>query len=161
MAGVATICCKLFNIVQPTIAYFGQKDISQCVLIKRMVSDLNMPVQVAVCETVREHDGLALSSRNMYLTKEERPRAKILFQALSEGKKMCDRAKLQGEGVTRKQVVDVVMKTLREEPQVTEVEYISLASPNGENHRPVRACVFFLFINSSRHHLHIMSPIPY
>ena len=84
--GVATVVCKLFNIVQPTVAYFGQKDISQCILIDRMVKDLNIPVKIVVCETIRENDGLSMSSRNAYLLPEERKLANVLYRALKEGK---------------------------------------------------------------------------
>ena len=81
--GVATVVLKLFNIVQPDIAYFGQKDIQQTVIIKRMISDLNMPVKVKVMPIVREETGLALSSRNVYLNKEERKSALALPRALN------------------------------------------------------------------------------
>ena len=81
--GVATVVLKLFNIVQPDIAYFGQKDIQQTVIIKRMISDLNMPVKVKVMPIVREETGLALSSRNIYLNKEERKAALVIPRALS------------------------------------------------------------------------------
>ena len=76
--GVATVVCKLFNIVQPDSAYFGQKDISQCILIRSMVHDLNMPVEVKVCPTMRESDGLAMSSRNVYLSPNERKAARYV-----------------------------------------------------------------------------------
>jgi len=81
--GVATVVVKLFNIVQPDVAYFGQKDAQQSVIIKRMVRDLNMPLKIRVMPTVREKDGLALSSRNAYLDKREREDAVVLSRALS------------------------------------------------------------------------------
>ncbi|MBI4353760.1 MAG: pantoate--beta-alanine ligase [Candidatus Omnitrophica bacterium] len=80
--GVATVVAKLFNIVQPTIAYFGQKDYQQAVIIKRMVEDLHWPVRIDVLPTVRESDGLAMSSRNVYLSTVERRQAVALSQAL-------------------------------------------------------------------------------
>jgi len=80
--GVATIVNKLFNIALPDTAYFGQKDAQQAVLIQKMVSDLNMPVTVKVCATVREPDGLALSSRNAYLSQQERKDAVVLYRSL-------------------------------------------------------------------------------
>ena len=80
--GVATVVAKLFNIVQPSRAYFGQKDYQQIRVISRMVSDLNMPVRLVACPTVREKDGLACSSRNRYLSKSEREEAVKIYQAL-------------------------------------------------------------------------------
>ena len=83
--GVATVVLKLFDIVQPDIAAFGRKDAQQCAVIERMVRDLDVPVRLVFGETVREHDGLALSSRNSYLTPEERKRAPLLHRALRAG----------------------------------------------------------------------------
>lgn len=80
--GVTTVCTKLFNIVHPDIAYFGQKDAQQSIVIQRMVRDLNMPLEIRVCPIVREPDGLAMSSRNRYLSLEERKRAQCLYRAL-------------------------------------------------------------------------------
>jgi pantoate--beta-alanine ligase len=81
--GVATVVCKLFNIAAPDVAYFGQKDVQQTLVIKRLVRDLNIPVQIEVCPTIREPDGLALSSRNARLSPPERMRATALHQALA------------------------------------------------------------------------------
>ncbi len=86
--GVATVVLKLFNIVQPDIAWFGQKDYQQALVIQRMVADLNVPVEIRVCPTVREPDGLAMSSRNRYLGPESRQKATILWRALSEAKQL-------------------------------------------------------------------------
>ena len=80
--GVATVVCKLFNMADPDVAYFGQKDAQQAVVIRRLVRDLDIPVRVEVCPTVREGDGLALSSRNAYLSPEDRERALALNRAL-------------------------------------------------------------------------------
>jgi pantoate--beta-alanine ligase len=82
--GVATVVSILFNITQPDIAFFGQKDLQQAAVIKRMVKDLHVPITIEVCEIVREKDGLAMSSRNRYLSPEEREEAKILSQTLAE-----------------------------------------------------------------------------
>ncbi|MBY3382479.1 pantoate--beta-alanine ligase [Rhizobium laguerreae] len=87
-AGVATVVCKLFNIVQPQIAYFGEKDYQQVVIIKRMVDDLALPVRVISVPTVRDGDGLALSSRNVYLSEAERRAAVIIPQTLDEAERL-------------------------------------------------------------------------
>lgn len=82
--GVTTVCTKLFNIIRPDIAYFGQKDAQQAIVICRMVADLNMPLEICICPIVREPDGLAMSSRNRYLSSDERKRASCLYQALQK-----------------------------------------------------------------------------
>jgi pantoate--beta-alanine ligase len=99
--GVTTVCNKLFNIIEPDRAYFGQKDAQQAIVIQRMVADLNMNLDIVVCPTVRESDGLAMSSRNTYLTKEERPSAVALYKSLRLAKDMYekgerDAAKIKG-----------------------------------------------------------------
>ncbi len=81
--GVAVVCCKLFNIVAPEKAYFGQKDFQQFRVVERMVCDLNIPVEIVLCPTVREPDGLAMSSRNRYLTERERAEAVTIFKCLT------------------------------------------------------------------------------
>jgi pantoate--beta-alanine ligase len=84
--GVATVVCKLFNIVQPDLAYFGQKDFQQARIIQQLVRDLNLPLEVRICPTIREPDGLALSSRNRYLNGEQRRHATVLYRSLQEVK---------------------------------------------------------------------------
>ncbi|MBI3408421.1 MAG: pantoate--beta-alanine ligase [Planctomycetes bacterium] len=88
--GVATVVLKLFSIIQPEFAYFGQKDAQQVRVIQQMVRDLNVPVKLVVCPTIREADGLALSSRNQYLSVEERKNAVVIFNALSDIRKRVE-----------------------------------------------------------------------
>ncbi|HBR15456.1 MAG TPA: pantoate--beta-alanine ligase [Candidatus Omnitrophica bacterium] len=85
--GVATIVAKLLNCVSPDILYLGQKDAQQAYILKKMIADLNFPVKVKICPIIRENDGLAMSSRNRYLTQQERKEAPILFQSLQEAKR--------------------------------------------------------------------------
>ncbi len=101
--GVATVCCKLFNIVKPQVAIFGQKDFQQLVVIRRMVGDLNMDVAIVGMPTVREPDGLAMSSRNTYLQEKEREAALNLSRALLAAKGLYDRGE-RGAAVILKKV---------------------------------------------------------
>ena len=86
--GVATVCAKLFNIIEPDVAVFGEKDFQQLAVIKRMVEDLNMNVQIIPHHTVREEDGLAMSSRNTYLGPEDRPNATVLYKSLLNAREL-------------------------------------------------------------------------
>lgn len=129
--GVATVVTKLFNIVRPTEAYFGQKDISQCILLRRMVEDLDLSTKIRVCASVREPDGLAMSSRNAYLSEEERKAASILFRALSNGKTVVEASlRRGGQPVLCEDIKQIIEQTLRTEPLVRSIEYISLAEPS-------------------------------
>jgi pantoate--beta-alanine ligase len=100
--GVATVVTKLFEIVQPDLAYFGEKDAQQLAVIRRMVSDFNMPVQIVGVPTVREADGLAMSSRNTRLSPEERSKATVLYRALREAERAIDEGEQDARAVERR-----------------------------------------------------------
>ena len=119
--GVATVVAKLFNIVAATKAYFGQKDAQQALVIKRMVADLNMNTEIVVVPTVRESDGLAMSSRNTYLKPEERQAATVLFKALSLAKALCQDGEKDTEKI-RQQMASLIQK----EP-LAQIDYVSIA----------------------------------
>jgi pantoate--beta-alanine ligase len=119
--GVATVCTKLFNIVQADRAYFGKKDYQQLKVIQRMVKDLNIPTEIVPCETVREPDGLAMSSRNVYLKPDERQAATVLYRALCAGRD----AILAGERDAKKVKV-LVEQVIATEPLV-KTEYVDVA----------------------------------
>jgi len=121
--GVATVVAKLFGVVEPTRAYFGQKDAQQLVVIRRMVSDLNMNVEVVAVPTVRELDGLAMSSRNVYLDPEERESAVVLYKALSRAQKLWGKGERSAE-VLRKEIASLI----ESEPRAT-IDYVSIADP--------------------------------
>ncbi len=122
--GVATVCNKLFNIIQPTKAYFGQKDAQQCVVIKRMVTDLDMNLDIVVVPTFRESDGLAMSSRNTYLKPNERQAAKVLYRSLNLAKDMW----LKGETDAQK-IRSAMIDLIHGEPLAEKIDYISIAHP--------------------------------
>jgi len=119
--GVTTVCAKLFNIVQPTTAYFGQKDAQQAVVIKKMVADLNMNLKIVTLPTVREPDGLAVSSRNTYLNPDECEAAVVLYQALSLAQK------LWSQGETDAQRLRDEMVTLIQKQPLATIDYVSVA----------------------------------
>lgn len=121
--GVATIVAKLFNIVQPTRAYFGQKDAQQVVVIRQMVHDLAMPVEVVVGEIVREEDGLAMSSRNSYLSPRERQAATVLHRALTTAQTHFCNGERSGN------VLRTVMQQVIDFEPLSSAEYVSAADP--------------------------------
>jgi len=119
--GVATVVAKLFNIVEPARAYFGQKDAQQVLVIKKMVSDLNMNLEVIVSPTVRESDGLAMSSRNVYLNPEERQAATVLFKTLTLTQNLREKGESNAETI-RQQMTSLISR----EP-LAKIEYVSIA----------------------------------
>ncbi|MDD6880441.1 MAG: pantoate--beta-alanine ligase [Firmicutes bacterium] len=120
--GVCTVVTKLFNIVRPDKAYFGQKDAQQLAIIKRMVKDLNMPLEIVGCPIIREEDGLAKSSRNTYLSDEERKAALVLSRSIALGKKMVE----EGERDSKK-VVDAMTTEIQKEP-LAKIDYVKMVS---------------------------------
>jgi len=127
--GVATVCCKLFNIVQPDVAYFGRKDAQQLAVVRRMVRDLDIPVEVVGCPTVREENGLAVSTRNLYLTEAERQQAACLYRALCHA-----RDRIQSGERTASKIVDS-MRRIIEEAGPARIDYIRMVDP--ETMQPV------------------------
>lgn len=115
--GVCTVCTKLFNIVGPNRAYFGQKDAQQLSIIKKLVFDLNIPVEIVACPIVREDDGLAMSSRNTYLSADERKAALCLSKAIFEGEKMAK------EGASVKEVLEKMEEIISSE-KLAKIDYI-------------------------------------
>lgn len=123
-AGVCTVVAKLFNIVQPDVAYFGAKDFQQAAIIRRMAEDLNFPLAIEVCPTVREADGLALSSRNAYLTPDERREAPALWKSLRLAAEMIvARHPAAGE------VVEAILSHLGEHAPGGVVDYVEIVDP--------------------------------
>lgn len=120
--GVCTVVTKLFNIVRPDKAYFGQKDAQQLAIIKRMVKDLNMPLEIVGCPIIREEDGLAKSSRNTYLSEKERKAALVLSRSIALGKKMVE----EGEQDSKK-VVDAMTVEIQKEP-LAKIDYVKMVS---------------------------------
>lgn len=118
--GVCTVVMKLFNIVQPDVAYFGQKDAQQAILLKKMVNDLNLEVRIGVIPTVREEDGLALSSRNVYLTPEQRQAAICLSRSLNEASRMI------GSGERQTAPILDRMSEIIEREDLAKLDYIAI-----------------------------------
>ena len=122
-SGVATVVAKLFQIVKPDIAFFGQKDYQQTVVIKRMTRDLNFPVKLVVCPTVREKDGLAMSSRNGYLSDGERKASRVLFRALQKGRERIQEGECDSAAVR-----DAMTLLIQEEP-TARIDYVTIVHP--------------------------------
>ncbi len=121
--GVTTVCNKLFNIVRPDVAFFGQKDAQQAIVIKRMVADTNLPLEIEICPTVREKDGLAMSSRNKYLDEQQRKDALLLYKALTRARQLLR----QGVRDSR-QIIAAMNEILQSAPKLA-VEYVSIVDP--------------------------------
>ena len=119
--GVTTVVAKLFNATQPDKAYFGQKDAQQAAVIRQMVRDLNFPIEVVICPTTREADGLAMSSRNKYLNEAERKAAVVLFRSLSAAKELYESGERDSEKVRGK-----MKEVLAAEP-LAQMQYVSCA----------------------------------
>ena len=120
--GVATVVAKLLNVVQPDRAYFGQKDGQQVAVVKRMVADLDMGIDIVVVPTLRDPDGLALSSRNVYLTPEQRRAAPAIYRSLCQARKLWEDGERRGESLR-----SLVRRTLEQEPLIEKIDYVSVA----------------------------------
>ncbi len=119
--GVTTVVLKLFNIVQPNRVYFGQKDAQQLLVIKKMIEDINLDVDLIAVPTVREHDGLAMSSRNSYLTLQERKAAPVLWRALSKAREMWAKGERSAEEIRK------AMSCVISSEPLTKLDYVSVA----------------------------------
>jgi pantoate--beta-alanine ligase len=122
--GVATVVLKLFNLAQPHVAFFGRKDYQQSLVIRRMVADLDLPIEIRVCPTVREPDGLALSSRNVYLSADERRRALAISRSLRLAADMVRRGTRDSEAILS------AMRNVLTETGGIAVDYLVLANPD-------------------------------
>ena len=122
--GVATVVAKLFHLVQPDCAFFGQKDAAQVAVLRGMVRDLDFPVEMVICPTVREPDGLAISSRNRYLSPEERRQALSLSRALTAAQKLSATGEYRAASL-----LDAMSATLQQEPGVR-VDYLAVVDPD-------------------------------
>ena len=118
--GVTTVCAKLFNIVAPDVAFFGRKDGQQAIVIKRMVADLNMPVEIALCPTVRDSNGLAVSSRNQYLTDGQRKDAAFIYKSLQKCREMIE------AGITDTRKIIAEMRKVLNHRSSIKIEYIDI-----------------------------------
>ncbi|MBN2653590.1 MAG: pantoate--beta-alanine ligase [Nitrospirae bacterium] len=124
-SGVSTVVCKLFNIARPARAYFGQKDFQQTQIIRRMAADLNIGCEIVVCPIVRESDGLAKSSRNIYLSSESRAAALVIYRALNAAADLI-RSGESNAAVVKKKMNDLLVS----EPLVSEVQYAAVYDPS-------------------------------
>lgn len=124
-AGVCTVVAKLFNIVQPDRAYFGAKDYQQVTILRRLAADLNMPVEIVTCPIVREADGLAMSSRNVYLSTKERQQATALYAALQQARELVQRNHPPAE-----MVIQAIQDHLTAHAPLGKIDYVQLVDPD-------------------------------
>jgi len=122
--GVTTVVAKLFNITKPHIAVFGQKDAQQALIIKQMVRDLNFDIEIIVAPIVREPDGLAMSSRNVYLSESERKDATVLYESLKLAEKLIS------EGERDSEIIIAKMEELIKSKPTAKIDYIAIVEPN-------------------------------
>jgi pantoate--beta-alanine ligase len=118
--GVTTVCAKLFNIVGSDVAYFGQKDAQQAIVIRQMAADLNMPLEIVICPTVRQSSGLAVSSRNKYLTTEQEKDAALIYKSLQKAREMIETGNTESEPV-----ITEMRKIIGQAPSL-KIEYINI-----------------------------------
>ena len=122
--GVATVVTKLFGVVRPDVVWFGQKDFQQCAVVRQLVNDLNFNIRLIVRPTVRERDGLAMSSRNVFLSTEERRLAPMLYQALLAGQRAIE------TGVADPQAVQAMMRKVLEAQSAIHIDYLVICDPD-------------------------------
>ncbi len=123
--GVATVVAKLLNIAKPTKVYFGQKDFQQSIIVKHLIRDLNFDVDLILCPTVREQDGLAMSSRNTYLTKEQRKAATVIYECLKEASDLVKSGIIDGSHIK-----DFMQDRIQKVPEVSSVDYAGVYDPD-------------------------------
>lgn len=121
--GVATIVTKLLNILHPNKAYFGQKDYQQCLVVKQLMRDLNIDVQIVTCPTVREKDGLAMSSRNVHLNEDERKQAVCVYEALQHAEKRVIKGEVH-TAILKKEMEEIILKQ-----QSVKIDYLEMVQP--------------------------------
>ncbi|HIJ60986.1 MAG TPA: pantoate--beta-alanine ligase [Nitrospirae bacterium] len=147
--GVTTVVCKLLNMVMPSRLYLGQKDYQQLLIIKRMVEDLNIPVEIIPCRTIREKDGLAMSSRNSYLKSKERLSATVIYKTLSYLSNLIVEKKIPCHEVKGK-----MKEMLLNEPLIEEIQYASIYDPETldelDNYKKVNLLAVALKIGNTR-----------
>ncbi len=122
--GVATVVAKLFNIVKPTRAYFGQKDFQQTIVIGQMVKDLDMDIDIVVCPTIRERDGLAMSSRNAYLDETQRAASAVIYKALTGASELIQSGIIDVEHIKK-----MMQQMISKEPAVSGIDYAGIYDP--------------------------------